>query len=60
MGLFLDTILTLYIIARVFLKKLKHIGTMGDYMKEFTSLLLDVKVMFVEYELVNLFSYLQS
>lgn len=46
--------------ARVTLKKLKHTGTVQDYVKEFTSLLLNVKDMPENDKLFNFLSCLQN
>lgn len=46
-------------VAREALKKLKHTGTVRDYVKEFSSLMLDVKNMSEDDKLFNFFSGLQ-
>ncbi|KAK4388202.1 hypothetical protein Sango_2426800 [Sesamum angolense] len=47
-------------LARESLRKLKHAGTMRDYVKEFSSLMLDVREMFEEDKLFNFLSRLQT
>src|SRR5262249_7140356 len=46
-------------VARDALKKLKHTGTIRDYVKEFSSLMLDIKNMSEEDKLFNFLSGLQ-
>ena len=46
--------------ARLALKKLKHTGTVRDYVKEFTSLMLDICDMFEEDKLFNFLTGLQQ
>ncbi|KAL0298887.1 UNVERIFIED_CONTAM: hypothetical protein Sradi_6548500 [Sesamum radiatum] len=43
-------------LVRECLQKLKHAGTIGDYVKEFSSLMLDVRDMFEEDKLFNFLS----
>lgn len=47
-------------VAREALKRLKHTGSMRDYVKEFSSLMLDIKNMSEEDKLFNFISGLQS
>lgn len=47
-------------VARDSLKKLKHTGTVREYVKEFSSLMLDIKNMSEENKLFNFMSGLQS
>ncbi|KAL0317432.1 UNVERIFIED_CONTAM: hypothetical protein Sangu_2157500 [Sesamum angustifolium] len=47
-------------LARESLRKLKHAGTMRDYVKEFSSLMLDVRDMSEEDKLFNFLSGLQT
>ncbi|KAL0307239.1 UNVERIFIED_CONTAM: hypothetical protein Sradi_6141200 [Sesamum radiatum] len=47
-------------LARESLRKLKHAGTVRDYVKEFSSLMLDVRDMFEEDKLFNFLSGLQT
>lgn len=47
-------------IARESLRKLKHTGTVRDYVKEFSSLMLDIKNMSEEDKLFNFMSGLQT
>lgn len=47
-------------VARDSLKKLKHTGTVREYVKEFSSLMLDIKNMSEEDKLFNFMSGLQS
>ena len=43
-------------LARESLRRLKHTGTVQDYVKEFSSLMLDIKNMFEEDKLFNFVS----
>ena len=46
--------------AREALKRLRHIGSVKDYVKEFSSLMLDIKNMSEEGKLFNFMSGLQG
>ena len=43
-------------LARESLKKLKHTGSVRDYVKEFSSLMLDIRNMFEDDKLFNFIS----
>ena len=47
-------------VAREALKRLKHIGSVRDYVKEFSSLMLDIKNMLEEDKLFNFMFGLQG
>ena len=46
--------------AREALKRLRHIGSVREYVKEFSSLMLDIKNMLEEDKLFNFMSRLQG